>query len=124
VFVNERWDSIENHYQLAKRFETHGEIKAPSNWKEAKGKKPDYVLINGQLLSANYLSQYYLLLWVKYLDAHPELVTHASTFEEFHDIFRGKSVNCQADVIRDYVKKGRDFILQQCQPLLAILAPR
>jgi endo-1,4-beta-D-glucanase Y len=50
------------------------------------------------------LTDWYRLLWVKYLDENPGLVEYARQFDEFTDMFRGKNtVNCQADVIRDYI---------------------
>ena len=45
--------------------------------------------------------------------------------DEFNDKFRGKCINCQADVIRDYVKYGRDYIMQsyEVKEFLVILKP-
>ena len=68
--------------------------------------------ICGKKLEPKYLTPYYILLWVKYLDKHPELVEYASQFDEFNDKFRGKSINCQADVIRAYVKGNRNILLR------------
>lgn len=100
-------DLIERHYQLAKRFGNF----VPSTIKEAKGKKPTHFELGGKSFDVKYLSAYYSLMWVKYLDAHPELVAYARQFDEFTDMFRGKSVNCQADCVRDYVKHGRQSIM-------------
>jgi hypothetical protein len=52
-------------------------------------------------------------LWAKYLDENKDVVEHLKQFDEFTDMFRGKSVNCQADVIRQYIKEGRQSILQE-----------
>ena len=107
-------DSIENHYQLSKRF--GNEI--PRHWKEAKGKKPTHFVIGDKEYDLNHLSSFYRLLWVKYLDANPDLVEYAKGFDTFSDMFKGKSINCQADVIRDYVKRGRKYVLDKCIDLI------
>jgi hypothetical protein len=112
VKVFGKTDSIENHYQLCKRF---GDI-IPQTWKDAKGKQPTHIHINSKDYDVKYLSMFYKLLWVKYLDQHPELVDSAKQFDDFHDIFKGKNtVNCQADVIRQYIKQGRDSIMEKCR---------
>ena len=98
-------DSIENHYQRCKRDINGNPVK--------KGQKVDYIIINGMEAPANFLTAYYKLLWCSYLDAHPELVAYAATFDDYNDMFRGKAINCQADVIRQYVKEGRKSILQE-----------
>jgi hypothetical protein len=59
------------------------------------------------------LTPFYKLLWAKYLDENKDVVEHLSQFDEFTDMFRGKSINCQADVIRQYIKEGRKSILQE-----------
>ena len=67
---------------------------------------------NNKLALVANLTPLYKMLWVKYLDKHPELVEYASQFDEFNDKFRGKSINCQADVIRAYVKGNRRILLR------------
>lgn len=99
--------TIEHHYQSCKRFNDPS-IKNP------KGREPDYIEIVGLKLDKKYLTPYYKLLWVEYLDKHPELVQYASKFDDFHDIFRSyNSTNCQADVIRQYIKEGRESIMNE-----------
>jgi hypothetical protein len=111
-------DSIENHYQLCKRFNNI----IPQTWRNAKGKQPTHIHINGKDYDIKYLSMFYKLLWVKYLDQNPELVEYAEQFDDFHDIFKGKNtVNCQADVIRQYIKLGRDSIMGECREFNEIL---
>nr|WP_081390274.1 hypothetical protein [Paenibacillus odorifer] len=109
-----RYDSIENHYQLAKCF---GDFKATS-WKDAKGKQPTHIELNGKQYELRFLSQWYQMLWVNYLDNNPELVEHAKGFDEFNDIFKGKSLNCQADVVRQYIKQGRQSLVDEYQELM------
>jgi hypothetical protein len=111
-------DSIENHYQLAKRF---GDV-VPKTWKDAKGKTPTHMHLNGHDMDVKYLSPFYKLMWVKYLDEHPELVRYANGFDDFNDIFKSKnSVNCQADVIRQYIKEGRGSIMEECEEFILLL---
>lgn len=112
-----KFDSIENHYQLCKRF---GEF-IPRTWRDAKGKQPTHIELNGREYEIKYLGQFYKLLWVKYLDNNPALVEYASSFDEFNDIFKGKSINCQADVIRQYIKNGRESVMNDCKELIEIL---
>lgn len=104
-------DSIENHYQTCKRFGKNGDI-VPKSWREAKGKQPTAIEINGYRYPVEDLSAFYKLLWVKYLDQHPALVQYAKQFDDFHDIFKGHSTNCQADVIRTYIKLGRIVLME------------
>lgn len=109
-----KYDSIENHYQLSKRF---GDF-TPTHWKDAKGKTPTHIELNGVDYELELLSQWYKLLWVKYLDQNSQLVEYAAEFDEFNDIFKGKSINCQADVIRQYVKQGRESVIDDCIELI------
>lgn len=101
------YDSIENHYQNCKR-----DI---NNQVVGKGKKVYKMVIEKTKetieLSPSFLTAYYKLLWCAYLDANPNLVEYASRFNDYHDTFKGKAVNCQADVIRQYIKAGRSSIL-------------
>lgn len=101
------YDSIENHYQNCKR-----DI---NNQVVGKGKKVHKMVIEKTKetieLPPSFLTAYYKLLWCAYLDANPNLVEYASRFNDYHDAFKGKAVNCQADVIRQYIKTGRSSIL-------------
>jgi hypothetical protein len=126
VEVFGEWNSIEYHYQSRKGFKTKSptgeKVITYTTPKLVKGKTPDFFVPKpGIFMDTCYLSQWYKLLWVKYLDSKPELVEYLQQFEDFHDMFRGNSVNCQADVIRQYVKQGRESIMTECQPLLEFL---
>jgi hypothetical protein len=122
VAVNGVVKSIEEHYQLSKVFSDNGKLITYNNVRDAKGKKPCAFIVNNKLYDIKYLSMWYKLLWVKYLDKHPELVAYASTFDDFNDMFKGKNtVNCQADVIRQYVKCGRNSIMKECMPLINLM---
>lgn len=99
--------NIETHYQNCKKFKD-------STITKVKGLHPDYIVINGKEMDKKYLTPFYKLLWVKYLDQHSELVEYASQFDDFHDIFKGKNtINCQADVVRQYIKQGRKSIMEE-----------
>lgn len=104
-----KYDCIERLYQSVKRDKF--DQQAP------KGAKVDHIIIfNGSLhirLEPRFLTPLYKLMWCCYLDSKPELVEYASQFDYFNDMFRGKSINCQADIIRQYVKDGRRSILEE-----------
>jgi len=131
IKVWNEFDSIEGHYQKCKVFlDANGNYFSSLNWKEVKewqkeGMRPVKIILNGVILPIDYLSSYYKLLWVKYLDANKGLVEYAKQFDEFTDMFRGKNtINCQADVIRQYVKEGRESIMKECMSLIRILNKR
>jgi uncharacterized phage-like protein YoqJ len=109
---------IEDHYQLSKRF---GDDHPPKNKWQAKGKKPTHFVVNGKEYDTKYLSMWYKLLWCKYLDQNPELVAYAKNYDDFTDVFRGQSMNCQADVIKQYVKEGRKSIITECREFIDLI---
>lgn len=117
VSVFGRNTNIERHYQSSKRFIDKTIIKA-------KGKTPDYIVLDGFIFDIKYLTPFYKLLWCKYLDENPDLVEYAKQFDDYNDIFKGKSINCQADVIRQYIKQGRGSIMTECKDLVDILKAR
>lgn len=106
-------DTIEGHYQKCKRT-SDGKI-------PGKGRKVAYISLNGTHYPPHFLTPFYKLLWCKYLDQHPELVKYLKQFDNFTDKFRGRAINCQADVIRQYVQQGRASILQDCKVLIDAL---
>jgi hypothetical protein len=105
--------SIESHYQECKRDSSGGRVR--------KGQRVDHMVIGGKRLDAKYLTSFYTLLWVKYLRRNPELVTYAKTFAFFNDMFRGKAINCQADVIRDYVRLGDMYLIKEHQEFIRLM---
>ena len=113
-------NTIEKHYQLCKRF---GSDTPPDDWRFCKGKTPTHIVINNMKLDVRFLTQWYKLLWLTYLDNMPDLVEYAKKFDDFNDIFKGKSVNCQADVIRQYIKMGRESIVRDCSELMTYIMP-
>lgn len=98
VNLNGVIDSIENHYQNCKRDEL-GNI-------PGKGKPVSYMVYKGKKLPASKLSDFYKYLWKLYFIENPDLLEYASKFDEFIDRFKGKAINCQADVIKELVKEG------------------
>lgn len=112
------YDSIENHYQLSKRF---GGYK-PKNWKDAKGRNATHFVVNGKEFDVKYLTSFYKMLWAEYLDSNLHLVLFAKTFDDFSDNFKGRRTkNCQADVIRQYIKDGRESIATECKEFMDLL---
>ena len=116
VSVFGKVDSIENHYQNCKRKVINGCV-----YKCKKGERVDFMVLANKKLDVKYLTPYYKLLWCKYLDENPDLVKYAEGFNKFSDMFRGRSINCQADVIRDYVLYGREYVLNEGKEFIEIL---
>ncbi len=112
VEVCGRLAAIEEHYQLAKRFPW-----APRHWREAKGLRPTHLEICGKQFPVSYLTAWYALLWVLYLDQHPELVEHARQFDGFRDSYARPGCNSQARMIELYAKHGRESLLKLCSDL-------
>lgn len=110
-------DTIENHYQLAKRFGRE----APKTWRDSKGRYPTHFHIAGLDLDIRYGEQFYKLLWVFYFAKNPELVEYARTFSGYYDLFAGKSFINQAVVIEQYMKEGRQSVINDCKELIEIL---
>ncbi len=108
--------TIEQWYQFSKRF---GDM-VPGRFRDAKGKRPSHIEINGERYAQRYLTAWYKLLWLLYLDRNPDLVAFASKYDRFTDKFRPRNrhANCQADVIEQYVKQGRDSIMKESTDLI------
>jgi hypothetical protein len=85
--------------------------------KTIKGKQPDYMVLGSQKYDVGLLSQWYHLLWIRHFDDNPKLVEYFGLFDDYNDIYKGKSVNCQADSIRKYIKDGRESLLAECEEL-------
>lgn len=119
-------DNIENHYQKAKVFSLpDGSLYHPNDWRAAKQAKKGGLpqredvmrLPNGRFAPARFLVfGWYTSLWLKYLDANPDLIDHARRFDEYVDRFKHGFPMCQADCVRAYVQGGREELLGHCQP--------
>ena len=94
-------NTIENHYQNCKRDAQGNPCK--------KGQPVDHCVIKKKVYPATALTPFYRYLWYKYLSEHPELVTYAKQFDTFTDKFRGKCINCQADCVKAFVNKNKEF---------------
>ena len=121
--IKGKTQSIENWYQLSKCFSG----KRPKSFNQAKhiqhlGYSPTSIFIFDKEYDIKYLTAWYELLWVKYLDKNPELVENAKQYDEFTDMFRNKNtINCQADIIRDYVQLGRVSIISRHKEFINLL---
>ena len=75
IFANTQ--SSETHYQLAKRFGPS----ASRTPRDAEGRKPTHFQVRDRSFPLTLGPVWYDLLWVKYLDQHPDLVAYAATSE-------------------------------------------
>lgn len=123
VKVYGKGDTIENHYQLSKRWRGQP---APTEWGQAKGKYPDYLEIGGLEVPAELMTAWYYLLWYKFLSHRPDLVRIAQGYDDFHDRFARKGSVSQADAVRLFVKEGPKEIWdrEDVQRLVALLPRR
>lgn len=107
--------TIEQHYQLSKRFlDKYGMLYAPKSIYDVKGKNSKvtnmefaWIVVNDKVFPIDFRMEFYKWMWLQYLDQNPDLVKFAEQFDDFNDIFKGKSIICQADCIRQYIKQGR-----------------
>lgn len=104
ITIKGKTDCIENFYQNAKRTES-GEV-------AGKGKPFHHFICPfcGLEFPGEEVSDLYKGLWIIYFNKHPELLEYAAKFDGFNDIFRGKSINCQADVVAAMVEDKDSFI--------------
>lgn len=114
--------TIEEHYQLSKRFidNQSREIFIPKSVYDIKGKKSKvggmemcWIVIGDAVFHPDFREEFYKWMWLKYLDDNPKLVAYAARFDDYNDIFKGKSTICQADCIRQYIQQGRETIVDQ-----------
>jgi len=101
VTVDGKLDTIENHYQLAKRFGNF----IPKTWRDAKGRKPTHFEVHGKKYPLEKLSLFYDLLWWQYLDNNQNLVEDLLKYDGYKDSFAKKGCNDQASSISRYLKK-------------------
>jgi len=128
-------DSIENHYQCAKRFDT---CDAPSSWRDVKsceklrirqvswqiGKLNLPVKSNEQgnsFVIDDYGIQYYVMLWYKHLKENPQKLVYAKDFDDFEDPFAGYFPFCQAEVIKVVVREGIEALVPYFSELRDLL---
>ena len=89
------YSSIECFYQNSKRKADGSHCR--------KGEAVDHMVLNGKTYEAKYLTWLYEKLWSLYFAQHPDLLAYAATFDVFVDRFKGRAINCQADVIAKFV---------------------
>lgn len=124
-----RFDTIENHYQRAKRFEG---VENPRTIQEAKAyqkqniRRVGFELPNGLWLppSTNkpddLAVQYYISLWYKHLLLNSQKIEYAGQFDAFNDPFAGQFPFCQARVIEYAVKHGIEALRGLCEEFLVL----
>ena len=116
VLFHGEYDTIENFYQKCKRDENN---KIPG-----KGRPVHHVYWYGKTYPAEALSVIYEELWRLYFKQRPYLLDYAKEFDNFTDRFKGKAINCQADVIAKLVKEmegtEREYINTHINSLWAI----
>lgn len=121
IEIDGKLRTIEEHYQCSKLFRHKGKVVRFNDAKRVmqvgRYKKDEYQLvgfqINDQSFDLEELSSWYAYLWVQYLDANPKLVKELNKYDEFTDCFRtAATVNCQADVIREY-KEDRLALIEK-----------
>ena len=88
--------SIESLYQSYKLGASEGVVVI--NWKSAKGTRSVKPMPECHL--------YYDKLWDLYFEENPELVTYASNYGKFSDLFGRPKCCCQAKNIRDHVERA------------------
>ena len=89
--------TIESFYQSVKRDAAGNPVR--------KGQPVHHIVIHGRTYPASQLTALYEQLWRLYFTQHPELLDYARQFDTFVDRFRGRAINCQADVIRKLVQE-------------------
>ncbi len=77
VVVAGRERTIEEHYQLSKRW-----FDAPpaTTWPEGYGRAPDYFVIGGRFFHASVATEFVCALWCRYLDRTPDLAAYLRQF--------------------------------------------
>lgn len=115
VEINGVMQSIEEHYQLSKRFrDPSGRYVIPDNMAQAKGKYPLHFVAFGLPYPPKYLEAWYIYLWIQYLDSNPMLVKILNHYDDYNDKFSTSStINSQATAIRRYMHEGKDSLMEQ-----------
>lgn len=102
------YDSIENHYQLSKRWTDEP---APKTWRDAKGRLPDYFVVGTKVYDDVWkIKDFYYALWFRYLDENPDLVRFLRQYDHFTDRFATRGGVSQADAISAYLHGHDDDV--------------
>lgn len=111
--------TIEEWYQLSKRWEGQP---PPTSWRQAKGRRPDYLEILGVRVPVRLMSAWYDFLWFRYFVEHPDLAAYARQFDAFHDRFARSGRQNQAQTIERLVRDPKGFLRRpDVQELLRLL---
>lgn len=104
--------TINEHFQDKKRFMDEQGNMVKLKQDESYGKKPFAFNIGGHCLPIKYGVMFYILLWLKYLESHPELVEYLAQFDSYIDTSKVGTTLTGADVITMYFKDNSN----QCYP--------
>jgi hypothetical protein len=121
--------TIEEHYQLSKRFiGPNRKVFVPKHIYDVKGKHSKtkdmefaWITVGEHIFPPSMRLEFYKWMWLKYLDENPKLVAYASHFDDYNDIFKGKSIICQADCIRQYIQTGRESIVDEVKEFVELI---
>lgn len=116
VTIDKVTDTIENFYQNSKR--------TIDGKKCEKGEKVAYMEFRGVKLPSYFLSDFYDLLWMQYFIENKDLYNYACTFDDYKDIFKGKSINNQENTIRKLCKLGIKKVKANCSDFMKIIKTR
>lgn len=131
VEVYGEWNSIFNHYQMKKRFLSEAGEWQTMETHQSGGIRPLAFKIGSFYLPTRYGTMYYILLWLKFLESHPELVDYLAQFDDYLDSTKQGNWMTGADIIRMYfqAESGIKYpphlrgkaLKDYCQPLSRVL---
>ena len=105
--------TIEEFYQKAKRLKDGSLPK--------KGQAFHHLEIFGKIIPKEYCSEFYDMIWVQYFMENKDLYEYAKTFDDYEDIFKGKSWNNQEKTIRRICKEGLESVYDSCSNIKALI---
>ena len=118
IKINHLESTIEEIYQLSKRFNI---VTIKNSWDKNKGKNPDYFEFLNIRFDKELSSEFYTYLWCIYFLQNYFLIDYLNHYNSFTDMFRGKSLNCQADVITRIRHEGLLNVLFSCENMLRMI---
>jgi len=114
VHIFHDYDTIENLYLKCQ--------KTKDNKQSVIGDIPHHLVIYFMYFDKKHLNSYLKLMWIKYLDENPHLVQVLKDYDEYSDMFDGVFIqDSQADILRKYIKNGKDSLLEECKDFLKLI---
>lgn len=108
------YDTIENHYLSCQ--------KTVNNRRTPIGEEPHHLVIHFMYIDKKYLSSFLKIMWIKYLDEHPELISVLKDYDMYTDMFDGVlTKDSQADILKNYIQNGREYVLDECLDFLKLM---